>query len=173
MVALNMMIRTRAADDIPACIQLLAQVHRSDAYPLHWPAHPDRWLTPSNLVTAWVAEHAGDLLGHIALCSTTGESGVPLWEAASGVPAERMVVVARLFVAPRTRGQRVGFALIDEALAEARAHDLLPVLEVLDHNRAAISLYEGMGWRYITSSPAPWAQGNGVRPLLHYYIADA
>ena len=41
---------------------------------------------------------------------------------ALGLPAERLAVVARLFVSPRARGQRAGRLLLDKARRRARPH---------------------------------------------------
>lgn len=163
-------VRMRRPEDVPGCVRLLAEVHEADAYPLHWPAEPERWLTPADLITAWVGEEAGELLGHVALCTAVRESAAPWWEGASGISAARMGVVAKLFTAPWARGRGVGVALMETAMTEARRRDLLPVLEVLDLNRSAIALYEAMGWRRVGSAPASWAQGSVEHPVLHYYI---
>jgi GNAT superfamily N-acetyltransferase len=166
-----MTIRVREPEDMDRCIALLAAVHATDGYPLHWPADPRAWLTPTSLLAAWVAEHGGMVAGHVALCAVTGDAGAPLWSAASGIPAEGLGAVTRLFVSLEVRGRQLGAALLDEATAGARSRGLLPVLEVLDHDRAAMALYERIGWRRVASAPAAWAQGSGGRPLLHYYLA--
>jgi len=57
-------IRPRRADDLPACAEVLAEVHRQDGYPTCWPTNPVGWL---DLPGAWVAEEAGVMAGHIAL----------------------------------------------------------------------------------------------------------
>jgi GNAT superfamily N-acetyltransferase len=167
---MKMIIRARRQDEIDACVALLADVHAADGYPMYWPADPPRWLTPDNLLTAWVAEDENTLLGHVALCSAVGDSAAPLWSAASGLTTERIAVVAKLFVAPSARGRGLGTALLAEACAEARTRDLRPALEVLDHDRGAIALYERTGWHRVASAPAPWARASGGEALLHYYL---
>jgi GNAT superfamily N-acetyltransferase len=152
------------------CVRVLAGVHAADRYPLLWPAEPARWLTPENLLAAWVAVTENGLAGHVALCAGSGEPAAPIWSEASDVPAENLGVIAKLFVVPSERGRDLGVALLDHAVAEARARALLPVLEVLDVNRAAIALYERLGWRRVGSAPATWTK-TGREPLrLHYYI---
>lgn len=163
-------IRAREPGDMRACVQLLGEVHRSDAYPLLWPEHPDRWLTPATLIEAWVAEDAGEIAGHIALCSAAGESAVLEWEVATRVPAERMGVIAKFFVAPRAQRQGIGAALLQTATDTARARRFTPVLEVLAHNGSAIALYERTGWRCVGSGPAPWAEGRVEKPVLWYFV---
>ncbi|HEX8918169.1 MAG TPA: GNAT family N-acetyltransferase [Chloroflexota bacterium] len=159
-------IRIRRNGDLDACVDLLAEVHASDHYPLHWPADPHGWLTPDILLTAWVAEKEGSVVGHVALCSAAGDPAAPLWSAASGLPPEHIATVARLFVAPWARGQGLGAALLTRACAVARSHELLPAIEVLDRDGRAIALYERVGWQRVASAPATWASAT-----LHYYVS--
>ena len=167
-----MNIRARTPDDIEACVRLLADVHAADGYPVKWPANPVRRLTPDALLAAWVAEADGIIIGHVALCSAVGDPAAPLWCDATDLPAERIGVVARLFVAPSVRGQGVGAALLARVCDEARSRNLHPALEVLDHDRSAIALYERSGWLYIGSVSASWAQANkGQAATLRYYLA--
>jgi GNAT superfamily N-acetyltransferase len=150
---------------------LLAAVHAADGYPLHWPANPHQWLAPERLLAAWVAEGGQTVLGHVALCGAAGDAAAPLWSASSGLPPEQLAVVAKLFVAPGTRGRGLGAALLATACAEACSRGLRPALDVLDHDRGAIALYERTGWQRVASAPAPWAQASGGPALLHYYLA--
>lgn len=168
-------IRARRPGEIDTCVAVLADVHAADGYPMYWPADPAKWLTPENVLAAWVAEDAHGvhrLIGHVALCAAVGESAAPMWSAASGLPAEAIAVVAKLFVAPSARGHELGAALLAEACAEARTRGLRPALEVLDHDQAAIALYERMGWRRVASAPAAWGPTSGGQVVLHYYIAS-
>ncbi|PWT78017.1 MAG: GNAT family N-acetyltransferase [Chloroflexi bacterium] len=157
------------------CVEVLVEVHAADDYPLLWPTDPSGWLSPANLLVAWVAEEKdGRLIGHVELCAAVGDPAASVWSAASGHPSERLVVVAKLFISPRARGRGLGASLLATACTEARRLELLPALEVLDHNRSAIALYERTGWRRVASVPAPWAQtAEGEAMLLHYYLAPA
>ena len=169
--AMEPIIRARRQDEIAMCVALLADVHVVDGYPTRWPTDPHDWLTPKNLLAAWVAEDKGALLGHVALCAATGDAAAPVWSAASGLPADQIAAVARLFVAPSARGRRLGAALLAAACAEAYSRRLRPALDVVDHDSAAMALYERAGWQRIASAPAPWTLANGERPVLHYYLA--
>ncbi len=164
-------IRARRQDEIDTCVALLAAVHVVDGYPTRWPEDPHDWLTPRNLLAAWVAEDEGALLGHVALCTATGDAAAPVWSAASSLPADQLAAVARLFVAPSGRGRGLGAALLAAAGAEAYARGLRPALDVVDHDSAAMALYERAGWQRIASAPASWALANGERLVLHYYLA--
>ena len=140
----------------------------ADRYPLHWPADPRDWLTPPALLAAWVAVAEGDIAGHVALCAASGDDAAPVWCAASGLPAEQLAVVGRLFVAPWARGRALGASLLNAACAEASARGLRAALDVLAHNHAAMALYERAGWRRVASVPVSWAPDGA---LLHYYLA--
>src|SRR5262252_10413952 len=68
-------LTTRRAGDLDGCVALLARVHAADGYPVHWPEDPGRWLTPDELLGAWVAWRSGALAGHVCLCpAETGPS---------------------------------------------------------------------------------------------------
>jgi GNAT superfamily N-acetyltransferase len=165
-------IRPRRHGDLELCVRALAEVHARDGYPLHWPDDPVRWLTPEGMLGAWVAVGEDAVIGHVALVSAVGDGAAPVWSAASGLPPERIAVVAKLFVAPAGRGRGLGALLLDQATAEARRRGLHPALEVLDHDRAAMALYERAGWQRVGSAPAPWAMTSaGQVTQLHYFIA--
>jgi GNAT superfamily N-acetyltransferase len=165
-------ILTRRESDLDRCVEVLADVHAADGYPLHWPADPVSWLSPANLLIAWIVEGEDGLaIGHVALCVATGDPAAPVWSAASGYPPQRLAVVAKLFISPHARGRGLGAALLTTVCAEARRLDVLPALEVLDHDRSAIALYERAGWRRVASVSAPWAQAAEGQALLHYYLA--
>lgn len=166
-----MNVRVRRSDDIAVCVALLADVHTADGYPLLWPADPARWLTSDNLLAAWVAGDGQTVLGHVTLRGAEDQTSAPAWSAATGLPPRQLAAVAKLFVAPSARGRGIGAALLATACAEARLRNLAPVLEVLDHDRAAIALYERMGWRRVASVPVPWAQAGDAPMLLHAYVA--
>ena len=157
--------------DVERCVALLAEVHAADGYPLLWPHDPGRWLAPENLLAAWVAVREDALIGHVALCGASGDAAAPIWSAASGLPADRIGVISKLFVAPGARGSGLGAALLAQACAEARARGLRPALDVLDHDQRAIALYERAGWQRVASAPVPWAHSSGGDGVLHYYLS--
>jgi GNAT superfamily N-acetyltransferase len=168
-----MHIRVRRPDELDACTAVLADVHAADGYPRYWPADPQAWLTPSQLLRAWVAVVAEVVVGHVALCEAEDDTAAAVWRLASGLPAARLAVVSRLFVAPQARGRGLGTGLLHAACAAAVASRLRPALEVLDHDRAAIALYERVGWRRVASAPAPWSLNQGECAVVHYYLAPA
>jgi GNAT superfamily N-acetyltransferase len=156
------MIRERRAEDLRRCVALLREVHAADRYPVIWPADPARWLTGRYPLCAWVAEEPEDrLIGHLSLHGTDAVRARRQWREAAPVPLERIAVVSRFFVAPAARRRGVGGALLQRAEEHATARGQRLVLDVADHNRAAIALYEGRGWRRVGTaelslSAAPW-----------------
>ncbi|MEV0144816.1 MULTISPECIES: GNAT family N-acetyltransferase [unclassified Nonomuraea] len=159
------LIRPRTADDLPACVRALEEVHAADRYPVDWPTDPAGWLTPDDLARAWVAvdDDGRTVLGHIGLARpdqhVTRLVGVPV-----------SAVVSRLFVVPRARGRSVAADLLAAARA-AHAADAPPLaLEVSSEGRAAIAFYERTGWRRVASSRADWLNAAGEPALLHHYV---
>jgi GNAT superfamily N-acetyltransferase len=168
-----MNIRVRRPADLDACTTVLADVHAADGYPRYWPTDAQAWLTPALLLQAWVAVVAEGVVGHVALCQAEDDPAAAVWSRASGLPVDRLAVVSRLFVAPQARGGGLGLGLLHAACATAVASRLRSALEVLDHDRAAIALYERVGWQRVASAQAAWALNQGECAVVHYYLAPA
>lgn len=160
--------RPRHAADLPRLAALLAEVHERDGYPMRWPAHPAEFLTPPGLLAAWVVataeEPAGEPVGHVALSAPAPPAAAP-WTAALGLPAERLAVVGRLFVAPGARRAGAGRRLLDVAVARAAAEGRLAVLDVLTSHEAAHRMYLRAGWREVGRHQFDWAPP-GVAAVL-------
>ncbi|MET7880109.1 GNAT family N-acetyltransferase [Micromonospora profundi] len=160
-------IRDRTATDLPRCVAVLTEVHRLDRYPLNWPADPEHWLSPPDVLHAWVAgREPGFILGHVAVhrvCFAADPASMPAAE------------VSRLFVAPAARGYKVGIQLLTHARQRATEHRLPLVLEIVDHERSAlaIALYERTGWRHTHTTTATWTgpEGGPVR-VRRYTLTD-
>ncbi|MFI7419528.1 GNAT family N-acetyltransferase [Nonomuraea sp. NPDC049684] len=151
MTTAGMGVRPRTPADLTACTDALALVHAADRYPVDWPADPQGWLTPGDLLRAWVAVEEGQVLGHVGLAG-----------AAEGPQ------VTRLFVVPAARGRGLA-ALLLETVRKAAGAPV--VLEVSDEGRAAVALYERLGWRRVGSTRARWLNAAGEPALLHHYVS--
>ncbi|MEW2180699.1 GNAT family N-acetyltransferase [Streptomyces sp. NPDC005406] len=159
-------IRNRHDDDLKACVEALATVYEADRYPARWPADPGGWLTPDSMLGAWVVVEGPDVLGHVAL--TRADEALA---ADVGRPAQELAAVARLFATASARRQGVASALLATVTKAAAAENLRAVLEVEDGGRAAMALYERVGWCRGGSRPGDWRTADGRTALLHTYVA--
>ena len=157
------MVRQRREQDLQPLIGLLRSVYRADGYPANWPNDPMRWLAGGRTIGAWVSEHQGDLVGHLALTAPDPERAWPQWQEALDQPCERLAVMRRLFVAPNWRRKGVATLLADAAAHTAAERGLRLVLDVADHNRAAIGFWRTHGWREVGEAQLP--AGDEGRPL--------
>lgn len=153
-------IRNRDAAGIDLCVQALAAVHRTSGYPTNWPVDPSRWLTPPGTIEAWTAgANEMPIAGHVVLRQLpdhpTGDGAVE---------------VSRLFVNPEARRQGIARALLQKAMNWAAANERDLTLEVTDHLRAAIALYERLGFRLAGTKRADWTTPDGQPVTLHQYI---
>ena len=141
-----MLIRPRRDGDVAACADLVREVHALDRYPRFLPGDLRSFLVPPAAYGSWVADQDGEVVGHIALLRHGVRSALRIASSALGRPADRLAMVARLFVSPRARGKGAGRLLLDTATAEAISRGLWPVLDVDADLAPAIALYESRGW---------------------------
>lgn len=127
----------------------MRRTHELDGYPRYAQQHPARFLAPRHETAAWVAEWDGALVGHVALHDAAVDPTWPAAHRATGLPAERLAVVARLLVSPDLRRGGVGRALLGHATRAAHAAGRRPVLDVQRDSPAAIGLYERAGWQLL------------------------
>jgi len=150
-------IRLRTDADMPALLAALKATHEVDTYPV-LPNHVTReWLLEGDEGMAWVAEHDGDVVGHIAVAETEEDPD--------------SLSVHRLFVRPGARGQGVASALLTtvETYSKVLGQDLF--LEVLSHNTDAMRLYESRGWYRVSGYTATWAAPDGTHPDINLYAS--
>ncbi|MQY14748.1 hypothetical protein SRB5_49240 [Streptomyces sp. RB5] len=163
-------VRPRTDDDLGACVDLLAEVHRRDGYPVNWPERPAEWLTHDSALAALVVEQGDRLLGHVSLTrGGPGDLAPGLWSERTATSAELTAVVSRLFVAPRARGRGVGTLLLGRAVRVARELGLHPVLDVVASDTAAAALYERLGWERLATVEQRWSPSQLM--TVHCYAA--
>ena len=162
-------IRRRRPKDLGACARLLRVVFSEGQYPVYWPDAPRAWLNGEDVIDAWVVERKGEILGHIAI-SKVGLDAVSAlrWREITGRGPSELAGISRFFVRPRVRGQGIGAALLDVAVAEIRARGLTPVLDVVSAGKDAIKLYEDRGWRL--RAMYPWGE-NADNLRIFYYAS--
>jgi GNAT superfamily N-acetyltransferase len=148
-------IRTRQPADLPACVDVLARVHAAGGYPTNWPADPARWLTPPDLIEAWIASVDGAAVaGHMVITRAAGCA---------------VAEVGRLFVDPAVRRQGIAHALVRHATEWAVAQGADLTLWVTDHLRAAQALYERAGFERAATAVADWTAPDGQPVTVHRY----
>jgi ribosomal protein S18 acetylase RimI-like enzyme len=147
-----LVIRPRTDDDLGALLDILRESHETDGYPLMAEHVTIDWLTEKG-DPAWVATLDDTVVGHSALSGPRGGE----------------LELARLFVSGAARGRGVADALIDAAERHAATTRSTLVLEVLDHNTAAIHLYERRGWLLTSSEPVTWFGADGPTPIARRY----
>ena len=163
-----MLIRFRREQDVPRCVTLLRAVHEHDGYPAVWPPDPGRWLTSAGAdLAAWVAVDGDSTIrGHAAV---QGGQDDPQLAALAGCPADRLMLVVRLFVDRAGRERGTGAALLTAAAEHARRAGSQPALEVTDTGIAARRLYDRLGWACLGTRQAGWRDAGGRHPLLYLY----
>ncbi|MBY8880758.1 GNAT family N-acetyltransferase [Streptomyces sp. PLK6-54] len=124
-------------------------VHETDGYPVEGVEDPEAWIRPPAVLSAWVAEESGTIVGHVAVMRPQGEGAVSLWQDRSGEGEERIGVLARLFVVREARKHAAGERLMRAAMDYAKQNSLRLVLDVMTKDTGAIRLYERLGWKHI------------------------
>jgi ribosomal protein S18 acetylase RimI-like enzyme len=160
-------IRPRRPADLPALVAALGDTHRTSAYPVTWPKDPAAWLTPNGMLGAWVAEVDGVVVGHVAL-GEAKERTVGTWAATTSRPLATAAEVTRLFVTRAARGRSLGRRLLATAGTHARASGRALVLGVLRESRAAIAMYERLGW--LRLSAVDFTLSDGTVTTMYTYV---
>jgi GNAT superfamily N-acetyltransferase len=162
-----MLIRPRRDGDLPACADLVREVHAADRYPRYLPADIAAFLAPPDLYGCWVADANGEVLGHVALVPRGLPAALQVAADALGQPPGQLAVVARLLVSPRARGQGAGRLLLAAATDEAASRGLRPVLDVDTDLAAAIALYESQGWTRAGQVTVRWSDGSTLTEYVY------
>lgn len=169
-----MLIRTRLAADDDGCVAVMEQTHRVDGYPRYWPSKPAGFLRARGETDAWVAvddESDGRVVGQVALHRAEGEPVLALAQAATGLPADRLAVLARLLVHPDVRGRGVGRSLVQTATQRAHETGRRAVLDVLQSTSGPARLYESEGWTRLGPTTLDLAAlGYGDVPPLQLWV---
>lgn len=160
-------VRPRVDADLDACVDLAGVVRALDGYPPYLPGGLREFLATPGALGAWVAEVDGALVGHVALHPDSSAPVMALAAEATGLPAARLAVVARLLVAPDARRQGLGSRLLGTAAAAARGQDRCPILDVVERFTPAHALYERAGWRRVGTVVVALADGTSIDEAVY------
>ncbi|MBO3741212.1 GNAT family N-acetyltransferase [Actinoplanes flavus] len=160
-------IREKTAADDAACAALLRRVHARDGYPLFLPPEDVAgFLRPESERIAWVAEHDGGIVGHVALHCPPEDPTLSAASTATGLPPDRLALLARLFTAPEVRRAGLGRALLRHATGHAPLLGRRAVLDVGMSLPKAVALYESEGWSRAGELHIPLDEG----PMLDLWV---
>lgn len=147
---------------MPALVQILQRSHEQYGYPVRASVVRADWLAPAEELGAWVGEHDGRVIGHVALHpapvpgrDAESDDALAQWQRATGASADRLAVVSRLVTDGSVPGG--GTALFRRAVAAAAEMDRVPVL-LVEPRSAAVGFYERRGWRRIGTSAQQWGE---------------
>ena len=178
----SLVIRARRDADLPACADLVREVHSTERYPRFLPTDIVQFLNPPDPFGCWVADLDGEVAGHVALVPRGLPAATEIAARALGKAADQLAVVGRLFVSRQARGRGVGRLLLDTATAEARSRGLHPVLDVDIELSAAIALYESAGWTRAGQLTVRWThhesselnvlKHNAARPTIERVLTE-
>lgn len=157
--------------DLPGAASALVEVHKTDGYPVEGVEDPASWLRSDDVIAAWVAESGGKIVGHVAVMKPHGEDAVRMWIEQSGDDEKNVAVLARLFVTREARGRATGEKLMQAATDYARRSHLRLVLDVMTKDRAAMRLYERLGWAKIGEAMHRYGDGQEIDAVC--YVAPA
>ncbi|KAI0132952.1 acyl-CoA N-acyltransferase [Xylariales sp. AK1849] len=142
----NTEIRPRLPSDIPPLIEALKDVYRTDGYPVEGTSTAAVFLSPPGLVEAWVALHAGVVVGQVAVIAGVhgDQAAVRAWVdiEGGGGDVEHTVVAARFFIRRSARGMGLGRGLVERTCDWAKQNGMRIVMNVLDKDQDAMRLYE-------------------------------
>ncbi|WP_326677229.1 GNAT family N-acetyltransferase [Streptomyces sp. NBC_01237] len=158
--------------DVAGAAAALMEVHATDGYPVEGVAQPEAWITPPEVVQAWVGEVDHKIVGHVAVMRAQGEKAVTLWRRQIGEDETHIGVLARLFVVQSARKNAVGESLMRAAMDYAKVHGLHLVLDVMDKDTSAIRLYERLGWHFIGEATHQYGAGQQIPAKCYVWPAS-
>lgn len=167
----SIVVRPITDADVPAAAAALVEVHATDGYPVEGVEQPEAWIRRPGVLSAWVAEDEGKIVGHVAVMRPEGEGAVSLWRNKSGEDEERIGVLARLFVVREARKHSAGERLMRAAMDYAELNSLRLVLDVMTKDTSAIRLYERLGWRHIGEVAHHFGAGQQIPAACYVWPA--
>jgi ribosomal protein S18 acetylase RimI-like enzyme len=149
------LVREKVRTDTDGCAALMCLTHHLDGYPRYLPEDLVAFLNSGAELAGWVVESGGEIVGHVALHDAAGDPTFPAAQAATGLPPERLAVVARLMVHPKHRRRGIAQHLLQVTRTYAEQDERRLVLDVLQSSAPAIHLYENLGWQRVAPLTLP------------------
>ncbi|MFD6139090.1 GNAT family N-acetyltransferase [Promicromonospora sp. NPDC060271] len=156
-----LVIRPRRDEDIPALAAALVRVHAQDGYPVEGVADPEGWLRHDRELQSWTAVEDSKPMGQITLTrAVPADDAAGAWQKHTGDSIDHLAIPVRLFVDPDHRGSGAGRLLMETAVDFARSRGLAVAFDVMLKDRAAIRLYERLGFAPIAEISHHYGDGN-------------
>jgi GNAT superfamily N-acetyltransferase len=144
-------IRDRRPQDTAVLAGIVDRL-ATQGYPPHRPSDVAGFVASANDIGAFVYEHEGEVVGHVALKRYAARPVMVLASDELGMPVEGLSAVARIFVSPSTQRRGIASSLLGRAVECAHDVGLRPILDVWQGLPSAISLYESAGWLQLGST---------------------
>ncbi|KAH9809317.1 GNAT family N-acetyltransferase [Teratosphaeria destructans] len=150
-------VRPRTEADFPGLERALTECHAATGWPLEGVPDARAFICEDQgpLEQAWVAEHNGHIVGHIAINAPEPDCPcVKLWRRQTatdpddGKPDDRIAVVGRLFVSPTKKVPGVVRALYHAVLDWSRERDAQLIMYVVVWSAARMLAAEAMTARF-------------------------
>jgi GNAT superfamily N-acetyltransferase len=162
-----MIVRPRNDEDLDSCERVARLVQQLDGYPALLLDGLRDFVEGRGFYGAWVADVDGEVVGQVLLRPRTSPKVMEMLRQATGLEDDRFGVVARLFVSPAARRRGIGRALLTTATTAARSRGLAPVLDVVTKNKAAMALYESMGWVRVGTAVVQFQDGSVLDEVVY------
>lgn len=162
-----MILRPRGDGDLDSCERVARLVQELDHYPAFASEGLRDFVEGRAFYEAWVAEVDGEVAGQVLLRPRSSRMVMEVVRRATGLPDDCVGVIARLFVSPAARRRGVGRALLSTATTAAISRGLVPVLDVVAKNEAAMALYESMGWARVGTAVLQLPNGSVLDEVVY------
>jgi ribosomal protein S18 acetylase RimI-like enzyme len=168
----DLIIRPRQDADLESAGTALVDVHGTDGYPVEGVADPVAWLQPNGLISSWIAELDGQIVGHVAISEPQpGDDAVRLWLEQSDDTIDNVAVIGRLFVTKAARRKAIGEKLARAVVTDPEVRGKRLVLDVMEKDQDAIRLYERLGLRKIGTATHKFGEGQTITAYC-YVVPD-
>lgn len=138
-------VRSRTEEDVEACVLALRVLYETENYPQGANRDLKYFLTNEKNQRAWVAEHKGKIIGHVSTSTIAADAAIDLWKTLH-LGDNAIALLSRLFVSPEHRNAGVAAKLVNEAVRSSHEQGNRLLLSVTFESKAAIRLYERLGW---------------------------